>query len=206
MSDSTSTTSTTSTNRLPRALASALVIAGVAIGLAYASTEWDFARSFAMARISGWVAIAGLAFGLALRPLRRVPPLRALSVWRRAVGISTAFAAAVHVALSLRGPLDGAWNAVLTWPYLQAGALAFVVLVLLLLTSFPRVVRALHIRHWKVLHRLVYAAAIFTLAHLMLSPWGSVLLKGLASALVIALLLYRVAPMKTAKTAKTTEE
>lgn len=183
------------TKRLPRALLATLVAVAIAVGVAFASSEWAFARGLIMARFSGWVAVVGLVFGLCVTPLsqfRRIPRLRALSTWRRAIGIATAFSAAVHVALSLVGPLDGAWQAVLTWPYLSAGALAFGILVLLLLTSFPRVVRALRIGHWKVLHRLVYAAALFVVAHLMLSPWGDVTVTAAVSSGLLLLLLHRL--------------
>ncbi|MFT5354666.1 MAG: sulfoxide reductase heme-binding subunit YedZ [Polyangiales bacterium] len=183
---------TTQTMRLRRALVATALIAFVSIGFAYASTEWAFARSFTMARISGWVAVVGLAFGLCVTPMSRVSRLSDLSAWRRAIGVCTAVAASVHVVLSLLGPLDGAWRAVLTWPYLSAGALAFLILALLLLTSFPRVIRALRIRHWKVLHRLVYAAAVFVVAHLMLSPWGSVLIKGVVSVVLVGALVFRI--------------
>jgi sulfoxide reductase heme-binding subunit YedZ len=183
---------TTQTMRLRRALVATALITSVAIGFAYASSEWAFARSFAMARISGWVAVVGLAFGLCVTPLSRVARLSALSAWRRAIGVCTALAASVHVILSFTGPLDGAWRAVLTWSYLSAGALAFGVLLLLLLTSFPRVIRALRVRHWKVLHRLVYAAAAFVVAHLMLSPWGSVLIKGLVCGVLVGALVFRM--------------
>lgn len=183
---------TTQSARLARFLVVTLVVIVAAVGFAYASTDWATARGFAMARFSGWVASIGLAFGLALRPLSKISQLRGLSAWRRAIGICTAIAASAHVSLSLLGPLDGAWNAVLTWPHLQAGALAFAILTLLFITSFPRVVRALRLRHWKVLHRLVYAAALFVVAHLMLSPWGSVVYKSVLCALVLTLLLLRV--------------
>ncbi|MFK7998568.1 MAG: ferric reductase-like transmembrane domain-containing protein [Polyangiales bacterium] len=177
--------------RVARALGVTFFVVLAAVSFAYASTEWDSSRGLAMARFSGWVAVGGLALGLCVTPLSRIPRLRALSAWRRAIGIATAFASTVHVALSLFGPLDGAWQAVLTWPYLAAGALAFAVLSLLFFTSFPRIVRALRIGHWKVLHRLVYAAALFVVAHLMLSPWGSVTIKAAVSGGLVLLVLSR---------------
>lgn len=178
------------TKRLRTALLVTLVALAVALGFAL-SSEWAFGRALRMARFSGWVAVGGLALGLCVTPLSRISRLRPISAWRRAIGVSTAAAAGVHVALSLIGPLDGAWQAVLTWPYLAAGALALSVLMLLLLTSFPRIVRALRLRHWKVLHRLAYAAALFVVAHLMLSPWGSLPIKAAVSALLVVLVLSR---------------
>lgn len=178
--------------RLRRALLATVVVVSLAVGVAFASSEWPFAQGLAMARVSGWVAVVGLALSLSVTPLSRVSALRGLSTWRRAAGVSTAVAASVHVILSLIGPLDGAWRAILSWPYLSAGALAFVVFVLLAITSFPGNVRLLRLRHWKVLHRAAYAAAAFTGAHLMLSPWGSVSLKTLATVALGTLLFSRI--------------
>ena len=177
--------------QLRRTLITTALITTVVVGVAFVSSEWAFARGLAMARISGWAAFVGLALSLSITPLTRVSALKGLSAWRRSLGVSAAFAAIVHVALSLTGPLEGAWRAVLSWPYLAAGGLAFVVLLLLMVTSFPRVIRLLRVRHWKVLHRAVYAAAGFVVAHLMLSPWGDVTLKCITSVLLLLLVLGR---------------
>jgi DMSO/TMAO reductase YedYZ heme-binding membrane subunit len=57
-------------------------------------------------------------------------------------------------------------------PYRRAGVVAALLLALLLLTSYPRVVRALRIRLWKELHRLAYVVALLVVHHLALAPFA----------------------------------
>jgi sulfoxide reductase heme-binding subunit YedZ len=58
------------------------------------------------------------------------------------------------------------------WPHLRAGLLALCVLVALLLSSFPSLVRLLGLRTWKELHRLAYVAALLVLQHVLLAPFA----------------------------------
>ncbi len=44
------------------------------------------------------------------------------------------------------------------------------ILLALLITSFPTLVRLLHMRFWKQLQRLVYIAVLFLFQHLMHAP------------------------------------
>lgn len=162
--------------------AATLAVGGLVLALAVAMREggsWRPGVLWWMARGTGWTALGLLMLALCVTPAGAIA--RRLgggggSHWvtplRRALGIAAASLALVHAAVALGGYLRGAWAAVWSWPYLRAGLVALLVLTALLATSFPAVVRRLRIRHWKVLHRLAYAAAALTLVHLLLSPFA----------------------------------
>ncbi|HJL50720.1 MAG TPA: ferric reductase-like transmembrane domain-containing protein, partial [Polyangiaceae bacterium LLY-WYZ-15_(1-7)] len=123
-----------------------------------------------------WGALGALALALGATPIGRLG--RALGRrWRvaparRALGLAAAALATLHAGAALWGPLAGAWDALFGWPYLRAGALALAVLLALALTSFPRAVKALRVRHWKALHRLAYPAAGLAFVHVLLGPFA----------------------------------
>ncbi len=138
------------------------------------AAEWAFAQELLVARATGWCAAVALCAALLITPIARLFEARraALGRLRRALGIGAALCAAAHAALALAGPLDGAWDAVVSWPYLRAGLVALFILLALLVTSFPRLTRALRVRVWKPLHRLSYAAAALVVLHLYSGPFA----------------------------------
>jgi sulfoxide reductase heme-binding subunit YedZ len=123
-------------------------------------------------RATGWTAAALFVVALAATPLGRVPRLDMLPRWRRGLGIWAACAALAHfaTAFTVYLPRDF-WSAITTVTWLRSGALALAVLVAMLVTSFPVVVRALRIVLWKPLHRLAYVAAPLVVHHLLLAPF-----------------------------------
>lgn len=130
-------------------------------------------------RASGWAPAVVLALSLAVTPcaglvrrVRGVAPRRASSL-RRALGIIAASLALVHAIVALNVYVPRPWVAVIRGvPWLSSGALALVVLVALLITSFPSLTRALRVRAWKPLHRLAYVAAALVAHHLALGPFA----------------------------------
>jgi DMSO/TMAO reductase YedYZ heme-binding membrane subunit len=78
--------------------------------------------------------------------------------------------ALAHALVVLTGPLEGNYAIMFDRPHRASGLLALAVLLLLLLTSFDTVIQRLHLRYWKPLHRLAFAAALLVLQHLALSP------------------------------------
>lgn len=122
-------------------------------------------------RATGWIAALALVSALAATPIGRLAPaaLRA----RRGLGISAAIAAIAHFAVAIGAYLGDGWaDAVLAVPWLRSGALALALLLPLLVTSFPPVVRRLGVRLWKPLHRLAYAAGALVVHHLLLAPFA----------------------------------
>jgi len=129
-------------------------------------------------RASGWLAALLLLAALAITPLARLtPPLfsrRArLVASRRVFGIVAASIALAHALVALTVYLPSApWQAFVEVTWLRSGALALALLVPLLLTSFPPIVRALRVAAWKPLHRLAYVAAALVVHHLLLAPFA----------------------------------
>ncbi len=128
-----------------------------------------------ISRYAGWLALGLLLCALCVTPLTRLiaddARGRRLGRMRRALGIAAACAALAHSAFALT-VLGVSPRLVWSWSHLRAGAAASAILLLLLVTSFPRLVRALHLHAWKELHRLVYVAALLALLHILLSPFA----------------------------------
>jgi sulfoxide reductase heme-binding subunit YedZ len=157
------------------------IVAAVALlsGAVIALEPYPVERELLLARVTGYGAVASLAAALLATPalrmwtrLGRAAPSKAtVSAYRRAFGKAAAWLALAHGALMFFTYL-GSEVLGLVRPYLRSGGLAALLLALLLLTSYPRVVRALRVRLWKELHRLAYVAALLVVHHLALAPFA----------------------------------
>jgi sulfoxide reductase heme-binding subunit YedZ len=122
---------------------------------------------------------------LASRPALAVALRRA----RRSLGLGATAVAVSHATLGALGYVGGLeLGPFLAVAWLRDGLLALLILGALSLTSFPAVTRALRVRAWSALHRLVYAAALFAALHATAAPFGDVG-GGLVALGVVALLL-----------------
>ena len=156
-----------------------LVLAVCAVPIQLES--WRFEREIDFARASGWLACGALLLSLTMSPLGRLVVrlssgrvrMGAFIAYRRAFGIVSAAAASIHAVAVLGTYLWNSWAAVIDRAYLRSGLLAWIILLVLLATSFPRLNRALELRGWKELHRLAYVAGALALHHLLLSPFAS---------------------------------
>jgi len=130
------------------------------------------------ARALGWVATVALLLTLSISPAARMA-----SAWgakisprtaqlRRTLGMTTAWLALLHSVISYFAAVHPQAWLLWYWPHLHFGALALAILLLLLATSFPAVVKVSRLRAWKELHRLAYLAAAFTFLHAALSTWA----------------------------------
>ena len=157
-----------------------VILSGIFLGQAFTS-PYDMGHELWLIQATGYTALGALFLSLLTTPLRRLiqfisstyPHAAVWAAFRRSFGISAACFALIHAALTLTTYLQDSWPFILSSPYLRAGLTALTVLLLLLLTSFPKIVRLLHIRFWKQLHRLSYVAALFLFQHLMQSPFAS---------------------------------
>ena len=100
--------------------------------------------------------------------------IKRLQSHRRNIGLASAFYAALHFTLHVLDNPD--WE--ILWKdlqrvYLLTGFLAFLILLLLALTSSNVMVRKLGANRWKNLHRLVYFAVILAVTHLFLNEKSS---------------------------------
>jgi sulfoxide reductase heme-binding subunit YedZ len=139
--------------------------------LAYARGEMVYG---AFIHWTGDVAAWLLLFTLALTPLRLLFPGRRWPTWllqrRRYFGVASFIYAALHVGAYLaRQPWARVAGEALEGGML-AGWIAFVIFVPLAATSNDRAVRRLG-RRWKGLHRWVYAAAVLTFVHWVMTAF-----------------------------------
>ncbi len=118
----------------------------------------------------GFVACILLAAVLALTPLRVLFPrwriALALNRHRRLVGVSAFFYALIHLGFQFLH--EGGWPTFFTdikKPFLFMGMLAFLILLVLAVTSFNFMVRWMGGRRWKNIHRLAYVAAPLSAFH-----------------------------------------
>jgi len=144
---------------------------------------------------SGEWAIRTLVAALAITPLRFLLNIAWLWQSRRMVGLFAFFYASLHFVVFLFLYLGLDWSAlgeeIAERPYITVGFGAFLLLLMLAMTSFAKAQRIMG-RNWKRLHRAVYVAAVLALLHLVWivrSDFGEALLYSL---LVFFLLGYRL--------------
>ena len=144
----------------------------VAIFLMHRGDGDAYSSSIALARMLGWQTAIALVFALCVNPVSRVVrKLPEPAKLRRALGLAAAASAVIHALVAVSSsPLTLAQQ--LEDPPLRFGFGALVVLVLMGITSFPKVVSWLHLRTWKELHRLVYVAWLCAVLHAFLSPYA----------------------------------
>jgi len=155
---------------------------------------------------TGLAAITLLFFSLAVTPLHSLFGWKGPIRHRRALGLYAFMYAVVHVATftvldyGLAGGLIA--QAVLEKPYILVGALAFLLLIPLAVTSFD--VWKIRLRkNWKRLHQLIYIIAPLVVLHYAWSKKGTFfalqgdILQPLIYGLVLAILLIlRIPPVR----------
>ncbi len=121
----------------------------------------------------GELALQLLIVGLAVTPLRRHLGLN-LMKFRRAFGVLTFAYVSLHLlvwlVLDVQVPSQ-IWADILKRPYITVGMAAFLLMVPLALTSNNWSVRKLG-PSWRVLHRLIYPAALLGAIHYVLLAKG----------------------------------
>ncbi|QCE32633.1 sulfoxide reductase heme-binding subunit YedZ [Acetobacteraceae bacterium] len=109
---------------------------------------------------------------IALLPLSKIFSFKKLLTYRRMIGLTAFFYACAHLAVFVFIDLAGEWQAVLKQIthqlFMQCGAIVFVILLLLAVTSNQKSMRLLK-RRWKKLHRLVYPAIMIGMIHFFLT-------------------------------------
>lgn len=117
---------------------------------------------------TGIWALRFLLVTLAITPVRRLTGWHEVIRFRRMFGLFAFFYAGVHalsyIAFDRFFALGEILADVAKRPFITAGAVAFVLMVPLALTSTRRSIRALG-RRWQLLHRLVYVSAAAACLH-----------------------------------------
>lgn len=124
-------------------------------------------------QIFGLMAIIYWYIALLISPLSKIFTtgwMRRLIFCRRAIGVSAAYFASLHLIVSLWGQLGGPGEIRLlpTFFKLSLGFGLFALLTLLVMaaTSFDRVVSFMTYPRWKLLHRVSYIAGVLVILHI----------------------------------------
>lgn len=155
---------------------------------------------------TGRAAILLLVLTLACTPLNTIFGWREAPKRRRALGLYAFMYAAFHmlvfVGLDYTLSWSLIWDAVLEKRYILVGALTFLILLPMAITSFKYWMKRLG-KNWKRLHRLIYLAAPLAVLHYAWAKKGDLfLLRGdiirplIYALIVILLLLLRLPPVR----------
>ena len=136
-----------------------------------------------------------LAVTLAISPARRLFGWNSLIRYRRMLGLFVFFYATVHVTLYLGldmvGDIDLIVEDVLDHRYITIGAIAYLMLIPLAITSTKGWIRRLG-RRWQKLHRLVYVAAVAGTIHYLWAVKKDTFLPLVYLSIFVVLLGYRL--------------
>ena len=112
-----------------------------------------------------------LLLALAMTPLKRLSGWNGCIRVRRMLGLFAFFYASLHLLTYLWIDQFFVWADisadVIKRPYITIGMLSFTLLIPLAVTSTDRMIRRLGGRRWRMLHRLVYPAALGGIVHFL---------------------------------------
>tara|TARA_B100000519_G_C14048099_1_gene346025 strand:- start:34 stop:615 length:582 start_codon:yes stop_codon:yes gene_type:complete len=136
-----------------------------------------------------------LLLTLTITPLRQMLGLIEIARLRRMIGLFTFFYATIHLLSWMAFILGFRWFAIaeelVERPYITVGFLAYVILVLLGVTSTNTMIRKLG-KNWKRLHKLIYLASLLVIIHLLWILRTDMTEAVIYGALLAILLGYRV--------------
>ncbi len=151
---------------------------------------------------TGFAAITLLILSLSITPLRILFNWRALSKYRRTLGLYAFFYATLHVSIYTAIDYAFDWSllfeATLEKRYTLIGTTAYLLLIPLAITSYKWGMKKIG-KNWKKLHQLVYLISPMLIFHFawahkgdIFSLQGNVLLPLIYGVIVILLLLLRI--------------
>lgn len=155
-------------------LASTASISLLVISVLRLAVESDQLFYIRVEQLFGYLCILYWYIALLISPLKRVvgetTPMQLLAFGRRAIGVSAAWFALLHVFVSLWGQIGGISGLALlptrfAWS-LGLGTVALIILLLMAATSFNKVIAFMTFPRWKWLHRLGYFGGVLAMAHL----------------------------------------
>ena len=120
-------------------------------------------------RSLGTWTLTFLLFTLSITPLRKLSGWSWLIKLRRMAGLFAFFYATLHfityIWLDQFFDLSAIYKDVIKRPFITIGFAAFVLLIPLALTSTNAMMKKMGGKNWQLLHRLVYAIALFGVLH-----------------------------------------
>lgn len=121
-----------------------------------------------LTRVTGYWSLVMLCICLAVTPLRRLAGWQFLIRWRRMLGLYAFFYGSLHVLVYLWleqfFALGEILRDILQRPFITVGAVCFLLMVPLALTSTQGMIRRLG-RNWLRLHQLVYPMLVLAVLH-----------------------------------------
>jgi DMSO/TMAO reductase YedYZ heme-binding membrane subunit len=157
---------------------------------------------------TGTLAVLLLVATLAVTPLQSLSGWKGVVLYRRSLGLVAFLYAFLHVGIYVAhdqaGKIAVAWHEVLTRRYLQIGAVAFLLLVPLAMTSTPKMIQWLGYRRWKIIHRLGYFATTLAILHQYMQSKNNVTVPFIFAVATVLLFAYRVAVALRKKPSKPT--
>lgn len=150
----------------------------------------------AIIRTTGVVAILFLTLTLSVTPLAELFKLTWLIRHRRWLGLWSFYYACVH--LLSYSVFDKGFRFsdivqdIIKRPFILLGFAAFVLMIPLAVTSTNEMIRRLGNKNWKLLHRLTYLIAVFSVMHFWLIVKSDIFYPGIFAFLNIVLLSYRL--------------
>ena len=171
--------------------------------------EWDLLGPEPGKAITHFTGTWGFNFliaTLAITPLSRHLGQKWLGPHRRMLGLYAAFYVSLHALAYLAFLLGWQWGElgreVVERPYLMVGALSWLLLLPLVVTSTKSWQRRLK-RRWKRLHQLIYVIVALAAVHYLLqirASWFEPVAYTLIAAFLLALRLWFFAKKKRART------
>lgn len=120
-------------------------------------------------RSSGDWAMRMLCLTLAITPFKDVLGLPVLARYRRQLGLWTFFYASAHLLLyawlDREWVLSGLYTDLIKRPFIWMGMLTWITLLVLAVTTPPKVIRRLGGLRWRQIHRLIYLTILMALMH-----------------------------------------
>lgn len=146
-----------------------------------------------------------LLLSLSITPLRNIGGWPKLLPYRRTFGLFALFYASVHFLVYLLFLLQLRWSEIfediLERPYITVGFTAYLILVVLGITSIKSMMKRLG-RRWKPLHKLVYLVNVLGLIHLTWILRTDLTEAVIYASILLPLLAYRAYKYYVGKTSR----
>lgn len=168
---------------------------------------WDAARGNLganpaeyLTRTSGMLALVFLTLAIAVTPLRRLTGAQWIGAHRKMVGLFGFFYVSVHLLTYVW--FDKVFDVpeivadTFKRPFIFFGMAAFLMLVPLAITSTNGMIKRLGGKNWRLLHRLVFPAALAGAFHYYLLVKADVALPIAFAVAIAVLIVYRLVPTK----------
>ncbi|MBF0176982.1 MAG: MFS transporter [Magnetococcales bacterium] len=141
-----------------------MLIGGISLGSSLGQMPVGFINRY----LGDW-AFNFLIVSLAIRPIHELTRIKVLMQYTRMIGLYAAFYAFLHVLtyFSLEWVFNwsGIYGDIVKRPFILLGMVAFLMLVVLTVTSTHNMVRKLGHKKWKKIHSLVYGINILVAFH-----------------------------------------